>query len=844
MKDDVKDAAEGLGGIMGEVSVRFLGERASTSADDGGLRFGTVEKRIDGRPRTIRRARPEEGDSATAIISKKAAPLTSHSGEPDVSTRSNQITRDDYTTAFTELGAIDPVYDPEMLGLIFEHSNSLRQNVDAYATNIDGFGHRFDPILDLDSSDAAGIVGDAMYLDRLRAVEDADNPAASDAVEYPTDDEIRAKIKEVARRMRMEKARLKYFFEYCSPDTSFSSLRRKTRQDVETTGNAYWEVLRNGAGQIVQFVYIPSFTIRLLPLDPQPVVARQRVRVSPLSFDEIEYTTRTRRMVQVVEGRAVMFKELGDTRVISSETGAIYATLEALEASEPFIRPANELIHFKIHSSRSIYGVPRWIGNLLSVIGSRQAEEVNFNYFENKSVPPLAILISGGRMTSESVTRTESYIESQIKGKRNFHKIMIIEAEPPAGATGDNAGKMKIELKPLTGAQHNDALFQDYDEKNIDKVGQAFRLPRMLRGDIRDFNRACYSADTETLTENGWKLHGEIAPDEKIAVYDPEIDETRFEVPPRRSWSIRSRNRCFISPNEDTDVLVTQRSQDARWRASVRAHGQGAGGAHGGATELLFLVLDHGRRPYRRAHRVDLVARSGVGADRAFQERHRERRVRGRGLLARHFMYPGTGFFVTRRNGKVAIQGNTADAALTFAEMQVFQPERQDFDFIINRKVLSVLGIQFWEFVSLAPVMRDPEAMSNVIKEPLRTRTCSSRTKGAGSPATCSIGSFLRKSRSRGGTNRRRLRSPASTSRQSGMVARTAATTTSVARAEKSSPERAPGKCVEADKRARAISKAVRKHAGRLVALRKALEDADQAEWKSDMLKRALAGES
>ena len=52
--------------------------------------------------------------------------------------------------------------------------------------------------------------------------------------------------------------------------------------------------------------------------------------------------------------------------------------------------PATEILHFRVHNPRSAYGVPRWIGNLLAVLGSRQAEEVNFLYFENKSVPPLA----------------------------------------------------------------------------------------------------------------------------------------------------------------------------------------------------------------------------------------------------------------------------------------------------------------------------------------------------------------------------------------------------------------------------------------------------------------------
>ena len=47
---------------------------------------------------------------------------------------------------------------------------------------------------------------------------------------------------------------------------------------------------------------------------------------------------------------------------------------------------------------------------------------------------------------------------------------------------------------------------------------------------------------------------------------------------------------------------------------------------------------------------------------------------------------------------------STADAALHFAESQVFEPERQEFDFIVNRKLLAEMGIRFWRFVSKSPV--------------------------------------------------------------------------------------------------------------------------------------------
>jgi len=455
---------------------------------------------------------------------------------------------EDLSGAFTAAGAIEPPYDPEALCLLMEHSNSLRQNVDAYATNIDGFGHRFDPAIDFDADDADQRVGDTIYLERLATRDKGELDA--DASLQPTDDEIAARKRELQQLARIERARLESFFDFCCFDHSFVDLRRRTRQDLEVTGNAFWEVLRDGRGDIARLVYVPSYSVRLMPLDPAPVEVDDRIRISPVTFEQVSARRRLRRYVQIQGAERVYFKSLGDPRVVSRTTGRVFDNIEALLKANPEDGPASELVHFAVHSPRSPYGVPRWVGTLLAVLGSRQMEEVNYLYFENKSVPPLALLVSGGRLSEASVPRIERFIEENIKGKNNFHKVLILEAE--AGATaGDNA-RAKIELKPLTDAQQQDALFQVYDERNIDKVGSAFRLPRMLRGESKDFNRA------------------------------------------------------------------------------------------------------------------------------------------------------------------------TAESALRFAEDQVFQPVRDEFDFLMNRQLLADMGIRFWRFRSQTPVTRDPERMTTMVEKLVR----------------------------------------------------------------------------------------------------------------------------
>ncbi len=444
---------------------------------------------------------------------------------------------------FASLGALEPPYDPEALCLLFEHSNSLRQNVDAYATNIDGFGHRLEPAIDFDADDADRRVGECIYLDRLAARDRGELPP--DAELEPTPDEIKERRRELVQLARTERARLASFFEFCSFDHSFVELRRRTRQDLEVTGNAYWEVLRNASGEVARLVYVPSYTMRLLPLDAAPVPVEESVRISPVTVERVTTRQRMRRFLQVQYTQRTFFKAFGDPRFVSRTTGEAFASLDELRARDPADGPATEILHFAIPSPRSPYGIPRWVGGLLAVMGSRSMEEVNYLYFENKSVPPLALLVSGGKLSEASVPRIERFIEENLKGKNNFHKVLILEAE---GATSANdAARARIELRPLTDAQQHDALFQQYDERNIDKVGSAFRLPRLLRGDSRDFNRAVADAQLRFAEDQ---------------VFQPERDEFDFIVNRKlladmgiRFWRFRSQTPVTRDPERMTDMV-------------------------------------------------------------------------------------------------------------------------------------------------------------------------------------------------------------------------------------------------------------------------------------------------
>lgn len=383
-------------------------------------------------------------------------------------------------------GAITPPYDFERLYKLFEMSGILRPNIDAYMTNIDSFGHHFTPGIDISHKDANDRIADALYYERY-----LENPAVTPA--EPTEQDIVQRKELLRRKARLEFSRMKAFFGFCCPDMSFVELRRRTRQDLEVIGNAWWEVARNELGEISNFYYMRPINMRLTLSDEEETPIVEHVKVTDITWKKVKRFKKFRRSVQILKNKKpTFFKELGDPRVISRKTGKPYASIEEMKAKEgPATLEATEVIHFILFSPDTIYGIPRWISNLPAVLGSRELDEVNLGYFKNNVVPPLALLCSGGRFGKGVAQRIEEFIDEHLKGRKGIHRILVLEAEGQRAA-GDPGPKAVPQVKfvPLRDVQQTDALFQNYDKRNEEKVAKSFRLPRMLRGDDSQLNRA------------------------------------------------------------------------------------------------------------------------------------------------------------------------------------------------------------------------------------------------------------------------------------------------------------------------------------------------------------------
>lgn len=435
--------------------------------------------------------------------------------------QTKELPPDDMLTGLTADGRlIAPPFDKLVLAMLPEQSTELGQVIDAMVTNIDGFGHRLES--------------------RIREADP----------ELPKD--MRAKVME-------ERARLTNFFNTCCQDHSFNELRKRTRKDIESTGEGYWEVIRvPSTGEIVEFNHIPSYQVALGILDKTFTKYEQTVPwVNPDGSVQLKKIPRQKRFRPFIQMRASAytnafgfsrggweirwFKEFGDPRVINNRTGLVVDKKEDI-AALPEDHKAGELIHFKIYSPRTPYGMPRYIGNLITLFGDRAADEVNYVTLKNNNIPSMMILVSNGQLTDGSINRITEFAEGQMQGSANMSRFLVIEAE--GAIEGDESGHVKLDIKPLTGEQMRDQLFQEYGKFNREKIRENFRLPPIFVGSAEDYTRA--------TAESSIKLADE-------QVFSPDRDEFDITMNQRILPELGVLYHDFVSntPNVTADEDLT-----------------------------------------------------------------------------------------------------------------------------------------------------------------------------------------------------------------------------------------------------------------------------------------------
>lgn len=394
---------------------------------------------------------------------------------------------------------VEPVFNFKDLLKVFISSTILRQCVDSYVTNIESYGFN---------------------------------------MEY-----VGPEGQEDSRAAQNEKARLQRLMDTLTSDERpLQKHREDSRVDKEVLGARCFEILRDAVGRVVGFEHTPTVTMRMTSKEKEYT---EYSAYDPVSGLVKRYRRRFRRFVQIDErGKKTWFKEFGDPRSIDPKTGRVDNSLDIEDE-------ATEIYYDALYSPGTPCGIPRWAGAVPSLLGAREAEMVNLNFFRDNAIPAMAVLVSGGALTEESFDKIDNYIQG-VRGAASMNRIIVMEAVSDGAEASAIDGSLpapKIDIKPMLSERQHEGLFTNYITDAERKARSSFRLPPIYIGSASEYNRA--SAFASMLTA-----------DQQIFVPERMSWDTMFErivlsTHNLKYWRVRSGGPGLHDPAEVARIVST-----------------------------------------------------------------------------------------------------------------------------------------------------------------------------------------------------------------------------------------------------------------------------------------------
>ena len=358
---------------------------------------------------------------------------------------SRRVEEDPFTGFYSAENLLEPPYNFNQLYLAYEESDVLQGCVEAMQQNIDGFGYTLN------------FLGD----------------------------DIKGKETKEAKAQYNKVTNL--FDQVNENGESLTTIRKRMREDYEVLGNGVLEVVRNRKGEIQMMYYLPMKQIRMTLLDQSATTVPYKLMRDGKEIN-VKVAKRFHKFCQISSGGKKLrwFKEFGDPRGMDSTTGKF------IESVKGTSRDASEILHFKYNFGGMTYGLPRWIGAILEVLGRRSAGYINWDLFESQGIPPMAVTVSNGQLTDDSMKELKQIIRD-LRGAGKWNRVLILESE--AASLGlEEKGGAKVELKNLTDFRKEDMMFDKYSGSTEKNVRHRFRLPPLYVGSTETFTLATSKA--------------------------------------------------------------------------------------------------------------------------------------------------------------------------------------------------------------------------------------------------------------------------------------------------------------------------------------------------------------
>ena len=402
---------------------------------------------------------------------------------------------------------LEPRYNPLTLYALVTRNNILSQCVSAMEVNVDGTGFSIAPIEDGKEKARKKKQQEKKQFEQGKPIKRVQSESQTETTRETSKETVR--VRETINKLappfpkdeeqeeneesvedEAEKRMLQGFFDLPYPDMSFVIIRRLLRVDLEATGNAYLEIIENVKGEIVFLRWVDCTRMRLVKLD-KPVLVEKSVMRNGVEVKAYMHI-RERRFAQKIGEDIIYYKEFGSKRQLNRLTGEWYDP-ENQDPDAPKQEPlkpedqATSMIHFTLdREPKNNYGVPRWINQLPSILGSRKAEEFNLEFFDAGGIPPAVVFIQGGSLASDVSQQLQAIFNGSSRSK---HRGAVVEVQSSTGSL-ESVGRVDVKTERFGGYRTNDAMFQKYDEVTEMHTRVAFRLPPIFLGKAEDYSFA------------------------------------------------------------------------------------------------------------------------------------------------------------------------------------------------------------------------------------------------------------------------------------------------------------------------------------------------------------------
>lgn len=244
---------------------------------------------------------------------------------------------------------------------------------------------------------------------------------------------------------------VKAFLESPHPEETLTEILTKWMMDYEAIGVGYLEMIRdpeiNPKEKHVPFTgmdHIPAHTVRA-------------------HKDGI-------RFVQQRGNRKVWFKKIGAPSDVNKETGEIVGLGEL----DPDVR-ATEVMVIRNYSARSdYYGTPDILPALGALLGDKQREEYNIDFFENHAIPAYAVTVTGADLDEETEKKIKQYFQKDLKENRHTTLVLTAAGEPDGQPVEFKFQALSVDMK--------EASFRLYRKDNRDEILSAHGVPPYRAG--------------------------------------------------------------------------------------------------------------------------------------------------------------------------------------------------------------------------------------------------------------------------------------------------------------------------------------------------------------------------